>query len=302
MRTLLGIVVALLAAVGLAAYFSLFIVQQTEQALVLEFGKPKRVISTPGLHWKLPVVETVDYFDKRILDLDTQPQEVTASDQKRIVVDAFARYRITDPLRFYQTIRDERVVRSRLGPIVESSIRRVLGASTFQDVVRDKREELTRRIAQQVNTEGKDFGLEVVDVRIKRADLPEQNSKNIFDRMRAERQREAAEFRAEGAAAANRIRATADREATVIKAEATKKGELLRGEGDGERNRVFAEAFGRDPDFFNFYRSMQAYEQGIRPGDTRMLLSPDSEFFRYFNTPRGGTAATGGAAGAEPRR
>jgi membrane protease subunit HflC len=293
MRILLGIILALLGAAAAAAYFALFIVHQNEQALVLEFGKPKRVISKPGLHWKIPVVESVDYFDKRILDLDTQPQEVTASDQKRIVVDAFARYRITDPLRFYQTVRDERVVRSRLGPIVESSIRRVLGATTFLDLVRDKREELMKRIAQQVNTEGKDFGLEVVDVRIKRADLPEQNSKNIFDRMRAERQREAAEFRAEGAAAANRIRATADREATVIKAEATKKGELLRGEGDALRNKVFADAFGKDPDFFAFYRSMQAYETGIKAGDTRLLLSPDSEFFRYFNSP-GGNAAGGG--------
>ena len=287
MRIFLGIVLALLGAAAAGAYFALFIVHQNEQALVLEFGKPKRVITQPGLHWKIPVVETVDYFDKRILDLDTQPQEVTASDQKRIVIDAFARYRIVDPLRFYQSVRDERNVRSRLGPIVESSIRRVLGATTFQNLVRDRREELMQRIAQQVNTEGKEFGLEVVDVRIKRADLPEQNSKNIFDRMRAERQREAAEFRAEGAAAANRIRATADREATVIKAEATRKGELLRGEGDAERNQVFNKAFGKDPEFFAFYRSMQAYEAGIKSSDTRMLLSPDSEFFRYFNSASG---------------
>jgi membrane protease subunit HflC len=302
MRIFLGLVLALLGAAAAVAYFALFIVHQNEQSLVLEFGKPKRVINEPGLHWKIPVVETVDYFDKRILDLDTQPQEVTASDQKRIVVDAFARYRIVDPLRFYQTVRDERNVKSRLGPIVESSIRRVLGATTFQNVVRDRREELMQRIAQQVNSEGKEFGLEVVDVRIKRADLPEQNSKNIFDRMRAERQREAAEFRAEGAAAGNRIRATADREATVIKAEATKKGELLRGEGDAERNRIFADAFGKDPDFFAFYRSMQAYEAGIKAGDTRMLLSPDSEFFRYFNSATGTSPGTGrGAApGAAP--
>jgi len=292
MRVFLGIVVALIGAAAAAVYFSLFIVHQNQQALVLEFGKPKRVITQPGLHWKIPVVETVDYFDKRILDLNTQPQEVTASDQKRIVVDAFARYRIVDPLKFYQSVRDERMVHSRLGPILESAIRRVLGASTFQDVVRDRREDLIKRIAQQVNNEGKEFGLEVVDVRIKRADLPEQNSKNIFDRMRAERQREAAEFRAEGAAAANRIRATADRDATVIKGEATKKGDTMRGEGDAERNKVFAEAFGKDPDFFAFYRSMQAYEAGFQSGDTRMVLTPDSEFFRYFN---------GAPAAAPPR-
>jgi membrane protease subunit HflC len=291
MRGFLASILVLLGAAALAAYFAFFIVHQNEQALVLEFGAPKRVIQEPGLHWKIPVVETVDYFDKRILDLDTQPLEVTASDQKRIVVDAFARYKIVDPLRFYQTVRDERMVRSRLGPIVESSMRRVLGSTTFQDVVRDKREDLMRRIAKQVNDEGRDFGLEVVDVRIKRADLPEQNSKSVFDRMRAERQREAAEFRAQGTAEANRIKATADREATVIRAEATKRGELLRGEGDADRNRIFADAFGRDPDFFAFYRSMQAYEQGFKSGDTRMLLSPDSEFFRYFNGP-GGSGST----------
>jgi membrane protease subunit HflC len=285
MRAFFAFVLVLLGGAALAVYFAFFIVHQNEQALVLEFGKPKRVIQEPGLHWKIPIVETVDYFDKRILDLDTQPLEVTASDQKRIVVDAFARYKVVDPLKFYQTVRDERMVRSRLSPIVESAMRRVLGGVTFQDVVRDKREDLMKRIARQVNEEGKDFGLEVVDVRIKRADLPEQNSKSVFDRMRAERQREAAEFRAQGAAEANRIKATADREATVIKAEATKKGELLRGEGDAERNRIFADAFGKDPDFFAFYRSMQAYEQGFKSGDTRMLLSPDSEFFKYFNSP-----------------
>ncbi len=292
MRAFLATIVVLLGVAALGVYFSLFIVHQNEQVLVLEFGKPARVIQQPGLHWKIPFVETVDYFDKRILDMDSQPQEVTASDQKRLVVDAFTRYRITDPLKFYQTVRDERMVRSRLGPIVESSLRRVLGSSTFQELVRDKREDLMKRIAKLVNDEGKEFGLEVVDVRIKRADLPEQNSKSVYDRMRAERQREAAEFRAQGAAEANRIKATADREATVINAEATRKGEVMRGEGDAERNKVFAEAFGRDPDFFGFYRSMQAYETGMKAGDTRMLLSPDSEFFRYFNS-SGGKAPTG---------
>ncbi len=293
MRAFLATIVVILGGAALAAYFAFFIVHQNEQALVLEFGKPKRVIQEPGLHWKIPVVETVDTFDKRILDMDSQPQEVTASDQKRLVVDAFTRYKIVDPLKFYQTVRDERMVRSRLGPIVESSLRRVLGAAAFQDLVRDKREELMKRIAKLVNDEGKEFGLEVVDVRIKRADLPEQNSKSVYDRMRAERQREAAEFRAQGTAEANRIKATADRDATVILAEATRKGELLRGEGDAERNRIFADAFGRDADFFGFYRSMQAYEAGIKSSDTRMLLTPDSEFFRYFNNP-GAHPATGG--------
>jgi membrane protease subunit HflC len=303
MRALLA---TLVLAIGLAtagAYLSFFVVHQNEQALVLEFGDPKRVINkhevdatgqltnAAGLYWKLPLVQTVEYFDKRILDLDTQPQEITAADQKRLVVDAFARYRITDPLKFYQSVRTELRVRQTLGPIMDSSMRRVLGAATFQELVRDKREELMKRIARVVNEEGRDFGLEVVDVRIKRADLPEQNSKSVFDRMRAERQQQAAQIRAEGAAEANRIRATADREATVIKAEANLKAEQLRGDGDGQRNRIFADAYNRDPDFFAFYRSMQAYEHGLHSGDTRMVLSPDSEFFRYFNNPMGNGAA-----------
>ncbi len=298
MRAILAVLIVVMCVAAAAVYASAFVVHQNEQALILEFGNPKRAInclledcerkgSGPGLYWKLPIVQTVVYFDKRILDLDTQPQELNASDQKRIVVDAFARYRIVNPLLFYQTVTDEDNVRTRLGPIIESSMRRVLGAATFQELVRDKREDLMNRIAAQVNVEGKDFGLEVVDVRIKRADLPEQNSKSVFDRMRAERQREAAEFRAEGAAASNRIKATADREVTVIKADATNKGEQIRGEGDAERNRIFADAFKRDPDFFGFYRSMQAYEQGFKSTDTRIVISPDSEFFRYFTNPSG---------------
>lgn len=298
MRAFLLFLVVLLGAAGAAVYASAFIVHQNEQALVLEFGKPKRVVTQPGLNWKLPLVETVDIFDKRILDIDTQTQEVTASDQKRLIVDAFARYKIVDPLKFYQTLRYEGAVRSRLGPIVESALRRALGASTFQDVVRDKREALMKQIAANVNEEGRDFGLEVVDVRIKRADLPEQNQKSVFDRMRAERQREAAEFRAQGTGEGNRIKATADREVTVIKAEATRKGEELRGQGEAERNRIFAEAFGKDPDFFTFYRSMQAYEAGMKPSDTRFLLRPDSEFFRYFANPSGRPPAQAAAPAA----
>jgi modulator of FtsH protease HflC len=291
----------LIICVGLAAvgiYASAFIVHQNEQALVLRFGEPKRVVNQPGLNWKLPLVDTVEVYDKRILDLDSQPQEVTASDQKRLVVDSFARYRIVDPLKFYQTLRYEESVRSRLGPIIDSAMRRVLGAATFQDVVRDKREDLMKRIAAQVNKEGDDFGLQVVDVRIKRADLPEQNQKSVFDRMRAERMREANEFRAQGTAEANRIRATGDREATVIQAEATRKGEELRGAGDAERNKIYAEAYSKDPEFFEFYRSMQAYEKGLKSSDTRLLLSPDSPFFKYFNNPNGKGAAP--ASPAQP--
>lgn len=300
MRGLAAFVVVVAGLAAVIAYLSVFIVHQNEQALVLRFGEPKQVVREPGLKWKLPIVDTVQIYDKRILDLDTQPQEVIASDQKRVVVDAFARYKIIDPLKFYQTVTSQAGVRSRLGPIVDSSLRRVLGAATFEELVRDEREQLMKRIAAQVNTEGRPLGLEVIDVRIKRADLPEQNSKSVFERMRAERQREAAEFRAEGAAQANRIRATADREATVIKAEANRKSEEVRGEGDGERSRIYAEAYGQDPDFFEFYRSMQAYEQGLKSDDTRLVISPDSDFFKYFADPRGGSLPSGsGSATAQ---
>ncbi|KAB2938731.1 MAG: protease modulator HflC [Hyphomicrobium sp.] len=300
MRAFLALLIICVGLAAVAVYASAFIVHQNEQALVLRFGEPKRVVTSPGLNWKVPLVDSVEIYDKRILDLDSQPQEVTASDQKRLVVDSFARYRIVDPLKFYQTLRYEEGVRSRLGPIVDSAMRRVLGAATFQDVVRDRREELMKRILSQVNQEGNEFGLEVVDVRIKRADLPEQNSKSVFERMRAERQREAAEFRAQGAAEANRIKATADREATVIRAEATRKGEELRGTGDAERNKIYAEAYNRDPEFFEFYRSMQAYEHGLKSADTRLLITPDSDFFKYFTDPHGKSPPP--ASGQPPRQ
>lgn len=290
MRAILSFLVALVVGAALLAYFALFIVHQNEQALVLEFGKPKRVIDKAGLHWKIPVVETVQYFDKRILDLDMTPQEVPASDQKLLLVDAFARYRINDPLKFYQAVTSEYYVPQRFGPIVQSTLRRVLGTASFHEIVRTKREALMKQIATEVNKQGQEFGLEVVDVRIKRADLPEKNLQSVYDRMKADRFKEAEELRAEGRAAANKIQADADRDAITIRAEARRKADQMRGEGDAERNRIFAEAFNRDPAFFSFYRSMQAYEQGIKSGDTRMLLSPDSDFFRYFNNPSGAAA------------
>jgi membrane protease subunit HflC len=287
MRTFLSFVVALIVGAALLAYFAFFIVHQNEQALVLEFGKPKRVIEHAGLHWKIPVVETVQYFDKRILDLDMSPQEVPAADQKLLLVDAFARYRIKDPLKFYQAVTSEYYVPQRFGPIVQSTLRRVLGTATFIEIVRDRREELMKTIAAEVNKQGHEFGLEVVDVRIKRADLPEKNLQSVYDRMKADRFKEAEELRAQGRAAANKIQADADRDAITIRAEARRKSDQMRGAGDAERNRIFADAFNRDPNFFAFYRSMQAYEQGIKSGDTRMLLSPDSEFFRFFTNPSG---------------
>jgi membrane protease subunit HflC len=301
-RTVLTFTLILLGLAGVAAYLALFTVSQTEQAIVLEFGNPKRVIAEPGLHYKIPFVQNVAYFDKRILDIETGPQEVIASDKKRLVVDAFARYRIKDPLRFYQALRNEIGAQSQIGALLDSSLRRVLGTASFEAVVRDKREELMRTILSQVNSESKDtFGVEIVDVRIKRVDLPKANQQAIFLRMQTERQREAAEFRAEGEGAARRIRATADREVTVIKAKATGESEQIRGNGDAERNRIYAEAYSRDPDFFGFYRSMQAYENALKAGDTRLLLSPDSQFFQYFNDPAGKNGDAGSGEAAKPQ-
>jgi membrane protease subunit HflC len=287
MKGIAGVVGVLVAIAAIAAYTSLFYVDQTEQALVLRFGEPRRVITTPGLEYKLPFVDTVVMIDKRILDLDNPAQEVIASDQKRLVVDAFARYRITDPLRFYQSVSTIEGANSRLATVLNSSLRRVLGESTFIQVVRDERAVLMMRIQEQVNREAKNFGIDVIDVRIRRADLPEANSQAIYQRMQTERQREAAEIRAQGAEQAQRTRARADRDVTVLLAESTSKSEQVRGEGDGERNRIFALAYGRDVGFFDFYRSMQAYETGLKKGETRLLLAPDSEFFRYFNDARG---------------
>ena len=287
MRAFLALLATLAALIMLAFYSSAFIVHQYEQALVLRWGKTQQVVTQPGLNWKIPFVDTVEIFEKRILDLDTSKQEVFASDRQRLIVDAYARYRITDPLLFYQNVRTEERVRSVVGPLIESEIRRVLGSATLTEIVKEKRETLMKLIADQVNKEGEKFGLEVVDVRLKRADLPDENLVKVFERMKQDRIREATELRAQGDAAKNRIQADADRQVTVIKADATNKSDQLRGDGEASRNRIFAEAFGRDPEFFKFYRSMQAYTEAIKPSETRMLLSPDSEFFRYFQNPAG---------------
>ncbi|HSD91968.1 MAG TPA: protease modulator HflC [Methyloceanibacter sp.] len=297
-RTALTSFLILLGLLAFGAYLTLFTVHQTQQALVLEFGKPKRLVTKPGLNYKIPFIQNVEFFDKRLLDLDSSPQEVIASDQKRLVVDAFARWRITDPLLFYQAVGDERGARLRLGAFLEASLRRVLGAASFEAVVRDKRQGLMEDITKQVNTEAHGLGITVADVRIKRADLPEANSQAIYRRMQTERQRQAAEIRAQGEEASRRIRANADRQVTVLKAEATGESERIRGTGDAEKNRIFAAAFTQDPDFFAFYRSMQAYEGALKAGDTRLLLRPDSQFFQYFNNAFGGAEPP--ATPAEP--
>jgi modulator of FtsH protease HflC len=285
---LVGGLVAALVVLGLiVAYGTLFTVYQTRQALVVRLGEPVRVITEPGLNYKIPLIDSVITIDKRILDLENPAQEVIASDQKRLVVDAFARYRIKDVLKFYQTVGNVEFANSQLSILLNSALRRVLGEATLTQVVRDQREHLMGRVREQLNTEAQGYGIAVVDVRIRRADLPEQNSQAVYQRMQTERQQEAAQYRAEGAQKAQEIRARADRDVTVLLAEAQSKGERTRGEGDGERNRIFADAYGRDPDFFAFYRSMQAYEAGLRSNDTRMLLKPDSEFFRFFVDPSG---------------
>jgi membrane protease subunit HflC len=280
-------VVALLALI--VAYGSLFTVYQTDQAIVVQFGEPIRVVTEPGLHFKVPFLQSVISVERRIVDLENPAQEVIASDQKRLVVDAFARYRISDALKFYQTIGAIEGANARLSTLLNSALRRVLGEATSIDIVRDKRAQLMASVRMQLEDEAKSFGIAVVDVRIRRADLPEQNSQAVYQRMQTERQRQAAEFRAQGSQRSQEIRAKADRDVTVLIAEAQSKGEQTRGEGDAERNRIYAQAYGQDPDFFTFYRSMQAYEAGLRSSDTRMVLKPDSDFFRYFGDPMGKT-------------
>jgi len=275
-------------------YSSVFTVQQTEQALVVRFGAPVQVVTDPGLHFKAPFIDTVIAIDKRILDLENPAQEVIESDQKRLVVDAFARYRIKDALQFYQSVGSIQAANLQLTTLLNSGLRRVLGEVTLIQVVRDERETLMARIRDQLDKEAGGYGIQVVDVRIRRADLPDQNSQAVYQRMQSERAREAAEFRAQGNQKALEIKSNADREATVIIAEANSKAEQIRGEGDAERNRMFAEAYGQDPDFFAFYRSMTAYENGLKGSDTRFLLRPDSDFFKFFGNV-GGKPPTGTA-------
>ena len=283
-----GIVtLVLLFFVVIVGYSSIFTVSQTEQALVVRLGRPVDVVSEPGLNFKAPFIDTVISIDKRILDLENPSQEVIASDQKRLVVDAFARYRIKDPLRFYQSIGSIQAANIQLTTLLNAALRRVLGEVSFITVVRDERENLMTRIRDHLDKEADQYGIQVVDVRIRRADLPEQNSLAVYKRMQTEREREAQEFRAQGGQKAQEIRSKADREATVIIADANSTAEQTRGVGDAERNRLFAEAYGRDPEFFAFYRSMSAYETGLRSNDTRFLLRPDSEFFRFFANPSG---------------
>lgn len=284
--------------IGAASFFT---VQQTEQALVLRFGEPiagRGLVTEAGPHFKIPFIETVVYLDNRILDLEVPKQEVLASDNTRIEVDSFIRYKIVDPLKFYQSVGTVDRANNQLGFVLNSAVRRVLGEANLTQIVRDDRAALMVKIRDQVNQEAGRLGVVAVDVRLRRADLPKQISEKVFSRMQTERAREAAEYRAQGSEQAQTITAKADRDVVVLRGEAQRKADQIRGEGDAERNRIFAEAFGKDPDFFAFYRSMQAYQTGLKPGETRMVISPNSEFFRFFGRPDGGAP---GPAAATPR-
>jgi modulator of FtsH protease HflC len=309
-----GAVAVLLLIALVIAYSTFFTVYQTKQALVVRLGKPVRVITEPGLNAKIPFIDSVIYIDKRILAIESAAQEVIASSQEklnapgvaqageRLVVDAFARYRITDPLKFYQTVGADGAT-SQLSILLNSALRRVLGAATLADAVRNRREALMMQMREQLDRDAQPFGIEIVDVRIRRVDLPEQNSQAVYQRMQTERQREAAEFRAQGSQKSQEIRARADRDVTVLLAEANSQSETLRGQGDAERNRIFADAYGKDADFFSFYRTMQAYERSMQRGDTHLVLRPDGDFFRYFGDPTGKSsdgAPAASASGAPP--
>ncbi len=277
---ILGILAIVL---GIVASSALFTVHQTSQAIVMQLGNPKRVVTEAGLHWKLPFIQDVLYYEKRMLNLDPPVESIILSDQKRLLVDAFARYRITNALLFFQRVKTESGVRQRLGPIVNASLRGVLGNATLASVLSEERAEIMRQIQESVNNEAGRFGIELLDVRIGRADFPDQISQAVYGRMKSEREREAAEFRAQGFELSQRIRATADREATVIRAEAEREAEIERGRGEAIRTRTLNDAFGQDQEFFNFYRSMQAYEASLSGESTYMVLSPDSEFFNFFS-------------------
>ena len=293
-----GAIAVLVVIAIILGYGTLFTVSQTQQALVVRLGKPVRVITEPGLNVKVPFVDSVIYIDKRILNIETPAQQVTLSSDnssanaslvgEQLIVDAFARYRVLDPLKYYQTV-GAAGADAQLAILLNAALRRVLGAATLTDVVRDKRDELMIRMREQIGHDAKPYGIDVIDVRIRRADLPPKNSQAVYQRMQTERQREAAEFRAQGSQKSQEIRAKADRDVTVLLAEASSRAEQIRGQGDGERNRIFADAYNRDQDFFSFYRSMQAYDKSMQRGDTRLVLKPDTDFFRYFSSPSGQT-------------
>jgi len=290
----LAAIVIVLVVVGLSVPF---IIYQTEQAIVLQFGDPIRVQDRPGLDVKLPWQSVITY-DKRVLDFDLPAARVTAADQKPMIVDAYARFRIADPLLFYKTVGTESAARTRMTPIMAGSVRNIISTVDLADVVSGKREITMQRIREQVNDQTKGFGIAITDVRLRRADLPEENSKAIYARMKSDREREAAQFRADGDRLAAEIKADADRQRIEILAEAQKQAQILRGQGDADSIKIYADAFGKDKDFFAFYRSLEAYRNALAGNDTTFLLSPDGDFFRYFGAAPRGAAGAGGTTPA----
>ena len=269
---------------------TLFTVHQTQQAIVLQFGDPKQLITDPGLKIKVPFIQDVIYYDKRLLDFPHAAEEVIAADQKRLVVDSFARWKIVDSLLFYQTVGNELGARARLNSLMSAGLRRVIGSVPMSAVLSEERVGIRQTIRDQVNAEAQNFGMQVTDVRIRRADLPPENSQAIYARMKSEREREAKEFRAQGYEIGQRIRSRADRDRIVILAESKKQAQILRGEGDGQSVQIYADAFSRAPEFYAFYRSLQAYRESLQGGNTTLVLSPDSAFFRFFKELEGNSA------------
>lgn len=290
----LAVVGIIVVVIGVLAASALFTVHQTQQGIVLQFGNPKRVIKEPGLHVKLPFIQNVEYLEARVLDFAPRAEEIITSDQKRVVMDSFLRYRISDPLKFYQTVGSEFGAQSRLDGVVISSLRLVVGSSNFSSILSEERENIMRTIRGEVNQQAQAFGIEIVDFRIRRTDLPDANAQSIYQRMQTEREREAKEFRAQGEEVSQRIRARADRERTVLLAESQKKSQILRGEGDALAIKIYADSFGQDPEFFAFYRSMEAYRKALGQDGTTMVLSPDSDFFSFFGDITGKPREAGG--------
>ena len=280
--------IALIGLIVIGLYGALFTVNQTQQALVLQFGEPKRTIQEPGLAFKMPFIQDVVYYEKRVLSLIPQDaEEVILSDQKRLQVDAYARFQISNPLLFYQTVRNELGARGRLEAIIDSSVRRVLGRETLASILTGQRNDITRSIGDEVNASVESLGIKIIDVRLRRADYPEATSQNIFNRMKSEREREAKEFRATGEEEAQKIRADAEKTRTVIISEAQRTAQETRGAGDAEAIRIYADSFGQDAEFFSFYRSMEAYRKAMGKDGTSMVLSPSSSFFRFFKDKNG---------------
>ena len=286
----LGVVVVV---AGIVATSALFTVHQTKQAIVLQFGEAKRVIKDPGLAFKIPLVQNVIFYDNRVLDLDPPSFEVLLTDKKRIIVDAYARYRIIDPLAFFRRVSTEEVLRDRFGKIINSSLRRVIATVSLRDLLSEKRNDIMGTIQAVVSESATSFGIEIVDIRIGRTELPTQTRQSVFDRMRTEREREARELRAEGGEEARKIRAKADLEKTILLAEAERLAQIMRGEGEAGRNRVLGQAYGRDPAFFDFYKSLAEYRKNLVDSGTTMVLSPDSDFFRFFDNDYGRKAPDG---------